>query len=53
MKLVAALLILLAAGWTACEPSDWGPDKLGLGHTSPEVSRLKVGRETYATYCAG
>src|SRR5262249_1810690 len=44
------LFLLALAG---CEPGDWGPDKLGLGHTSVEVSRLKTGRETYATYCAG
>jgi cytochrome c oxidase cbb3-type subunit 2 len=41
---------LLLAG---CADDDWGPEKLGLGHTDSRAATLQVGRVSYATYCAG
>lgn len=47
------LPLLGAVAVLACEPRDWGPDKLGLGKSNAEVEQLRTGREVYANYCAG
>jgi mono/diheme cytochrome c family protein len=49
------LLLCGAAAVVAlsCEPNGWGPKELGKGHTSQVVRDLQLGRELYATYCAG
>jgi cytochrome c oxidase cbb3-type subunit I/II len=46
----ALLALLLAAG---CNEPNWGPDQLGAGHTSLSLRQMQLGRDVYATYCAG
>ena len=47
-----ALSISLSA-ISGCWAEDWGPDQLGLGHTSESRRQLQFGREVYGTYCVG
>jgi mono/diheme cytochrome c family protein len=44
------LLLLCVAG---CVGEDWGPAALGRGETSSTRRQLELGRNVYATYCAG
>lgn len=52
---LAFTLAAVAAGvlLAGCADDDWGPEKLGLGHTDTRARTLEVGRLTYASYCAG
>jgi mono/diheme cytochrome c family protein len=47
---MGAVLLAVCAG---CSDEGWGPDQLGRGHTSSVTRQLSLGREVYATYCAG
>jgi mono/diheme cytochrome c family protein len=46
-------LCLAGAGLAACDNTDLGPERLGLGKTSLEANQLERGRRVYATYCVG
>jgi mono/diheme cytochrome c family protein len=37
----------------ACEPDDWGPERLGRGRIDPRIEELRLGRAVYGDYCAG
>jgi mono/diheme cytochrome c family protein len=50
MRRSAIAFIALAS---ACGRTDWGPDQLGFGRTSPSLRQAELGREVYANYCVG
>ena len=52
LRYQVALLCGMSA-LAACEPQEWGPDKLGRGHTSKSLRQIQAGQKLYATYCVG
>ena len=52
MKMNKSVLLLPALTLLACEPDDWGPDKLARGIDNPSA-QLTKGKEVYDNYCVG
>ncbi len=49
----AWMVVGLVVAFGCSGQENWGPDQLGAGKTSQPLRQLELGREVYATYCAG